>query len=307
MNNDRSLRDLLLESADDLECVVKQIIDSLLNRDKNPILRGGETVTNLVKMFDAKQDDVRKLLGRVPEFQERQKLICELRECVRQRDEIIQDLEFKLKSFEVALNAAAFTASKKLKAVREADLRPVNSETVIKLAHQISRSYSIAAPFTWQLGDPSRPFPQEHEFRNSALINSKPMSSGPHPIGVVRNPNQIHRTPPIGRSSSSPMFSQVPQNMWSPRYPQTSQEGMMSRGVTPNQTNRPWAGGPTTPSQSPFHKRPPTQSPLVSPRLNLKITGLPQNRVAPPPVRNVEQMSSDSSSSSSSEDESGKP
>lgn len=63
--------------------------------------------------------------------------------------------------------------------MREAELRPVNSEQLIKLAHQISKHNSVSAPLTWQMGDPSRPFPQEHEFRAGHLLNPKTQSAGP--------------------------------------------------------------------------------------------------------------------------------
>ncbi|CAI5441513.1 unnamed protein product [Caenorhabditis angaria] len=317
MSDDRSLRDLLLESADDLDAIVKQIIDALLNRDKNPLLRGGgETVTNMVKMFDSKQDDIRKLLVRVPEYQEREKLISELRDCVQSRDKVIQKVEMSLKACEVALTSSIFQANQKLKSVREAELRPVNSETVIKMAHQISRSYSVSAPLTWQQGDPSRPFPQESEFRNGWLLNPKPIQNHPTLQPIVKQPNQSARTPPVGRGQS-PMNSQGQNQqgkVWSPRTgygpPSTSPLVGLGRGgaITPNQMQRQsWSGGPTASTASPFTKRP-TQSPLVSPSMKVKITGLsgPSSRVAPPPIRNIEQMSSDSSSSSSSEDESPK-
>uniref|UniRef100_A0A8R1DKF1 Mediator of RNA polymerase II transcription subunit 4 n=2 Tax=Caenorhabditis japonica TaxID=281687 RepID=A0A8R1DKF1_CAEJA len=63
--------------------------------------------------------------------------------------------------------------------MKEAELRPVNSEQLIKLAHLISKHNSVAAPLTWQIGDPSRPFPQEHEFRSGHLLNPKIQSTGP--------------------------------------------------------------------------------------------------------------------------------
>ena len=55
--------------------------------------------------------------------------------------------------------------NKKLNRVAEADEHPVYSEDIIKYAHQISKNYSVASPNTWQIGDPSRPFPTEAELR----------------------------------------------------------------------------------------------------------------------------------------------
>lgn len=66
-----------------------------------------------------------------------------------------------------------FQAQKKLKSIKTAQENKVNSEEVVRLAHLISRSYSVAAPFTWVQGDPSRPFPTEADFAVSHLMNSR--------------------------------------------------------------------------------------------------------------------------------------
>ncbi|VDK77301.1 unnamed protein product, partial [Anisakis simplex] len=55
------------------------------------------------------------------------------------------------------------------KAVHQAEAKKVNSEHVIRFANQISKSYSVAAPLFWRLGDASRPFPTEVELRVSSL------------------------------------------------------------------------------------------------------------------------------------------
>ncbi|CAD6197243.1 unnamed protein product [Caenorhabditis auriculariae] len=305
-DDDRSLRDLMLETAEDLEAVVKQIIDSLLNRDKNQTQRGGETVTNLVLLFDSKQQDLRRLVKRVPEFQERQALIGELKKCVEDRDKVISRVEINLKGVETALTSIIFTANQKLKSVREAEARPVNTEILIKLAHQISRSYAVAAPLFWQQGDPSRPFPTEPEFRMSFLSSPKANQSSalPQSIGALRQQQQAVRSPGLlGRPSASPkIVPQPPQSQygWSPRTGYGGQTGSpQSLRAGPRGT---WL---LSNEGSPYAPKPPTQSPLISPNLSVNIAGR-SAPIRPPPVRNVEQMSSDSSSSTSSDDDSPK-
>lgn len=54
-----------------------------------------------------------------------------------------------------------FKADKKVKEMRQSEANRVNSETVIRFANQISRTYAVAAPLGWQLGDTSRPYPTE--------------------------------------------------------------------------------------------------------------------------------------------------
>lgn len=72
------------------------------------MLKNGETVTNIIKLFDSKQDSIKTLLKRVPEFQEREQLIRTLEAHVEKRDEVIQQLETNLKSCEVALTRSCF-------------------------------------------------------------------------------------------------------------------------------------------------------------------------------------------------------
>ncbi|VDN39221.1 unnamed protein product [Gongylonema pulchrum] len=97
----------------------------------------------------------------VPEHQKREQEIRRLEGEVQVRDEIIGNLQKNLMTAEAALTKMVFQAGEKLKAVRQAEANRVNSETVIRYANLISRSHSVAAPLTWQLGDPSRPYPTE--------------------------------------------------------------------------------------------------------------------------------------------------
>ncbi|KAI6238535.1 Ribosomal RNA small subunit methyltransferase nep-1 [Aphelenchoides fujianensis] len=78
--------------------------------------------------------------------------------------ELLGKLARELKTIELSLTEATFQAQRKLKALRTAQEKRVNSEQVVRYAHTISRSYSVAAPFTWVQGDPSRPFPIELDF-----------------------------------------------------------------------------------------------------------------------------------------------
>uniref|UniRef100_A0A1I7XQB5 Mediator of RNA polymerase II transcription subunit 4 n=1 Tax=Heterorhabditis bacteriophora TaxID=37862 RepID=A0A1I7XQB5_HETBA len=150
MGDRRSLRDCLLETVDDLDSIAKQVLECLLNRDKHQ--RGGETLTSLVQLFNRKQDETRTLLQKVAEYRSRELLIRKLEVCVDERNKVIEQLEANLKVAEMAITSAVYQANTKLHSVRESEARPVNSEEVIRLAHQISKSYSVAAPLYWQQG-----------------------------------------------------------------------------------------------------------------------------------------------------------
>ncbi|VDP01924.1 unnamed protein product [Heligmosomoides polygyrus] len=84
----------------------------------------------------------------VGEFRAREDLIRQLENCVRERNEVIDKLETNLKVAEMALTSA----NNKIHSVRESEAHPVNSEVVIRLAHQISKNYSVSAPLYWQQG-----------------------------------------------------------------------------------------------------------------------------------------------------------
>ncbi|CAI4231732.1 unnamed protein product [Auanema sp. JU1783] len=299
----RSLRECLLEAVDDLESITKQIIESLLNRDKHH--KGNESMSHLVQLFESKQQYMKKLLEKASQVQERENLIRSLEECVENRNEIIENLEANLKVAEVALTAAVFQANKKLHSVRTAEAHPIDSEEVIRFAHQISKSYSVAAPLFWQQGDPSRPFPTEPEFRNSQLAAPRTVQQA-HPISMLRqqSASQI-RTPPIalGRGSGSSPMTNLNQQKWSgngsPRfgYQQTTSSPRGRGTPTMGWNNRP--GHETSPY--PWGQK--QNSPhLTSP--SVTVSGMaPRKALA---VNTVQQMSSGSSSSSSSDDESPK-
>uniref|UniRef100_A0A0N4YWV3 BAT2_N domain-containing protein n=1 Tax=Nippostrongylus brasiliensis TaxID=27835 RepID=A0A0N4YWV3_NIPBR len=157
------------------------------------------------------------------------------------------------------------------------------------------------------LGDPSRPFPTEPEFRASAL--AAPRTNPPVVPPAFSLLRQQHAASSGMGRVSSPMagMPQMPVQgkVWSPRtgYQQASPSPRGRGGVQ-------WSGRGGGPGGvSPFQKRPSQigeNSPrMVSPTVNINFVS-PPPRMNPPPINKVEQMSSDSSSSSSSEDESPK-
>uniref|UniRef100_A0A8R1EP95 Mediator of RNA polymerase II transcription subunit 4 n=2 Tax=Caenorhabditis japonica TaxID=281687 RepID=A0A8R1EP95_CAEJA len=84
------------------------IVDTLINRDRSAMLKNGETVENIIRLFDSKQESIKMLLKKVPEFQERENLIRTLQNHVKKRDEVIQEVENNLKACEVALTRSCF-------------------------------------------------------------------------------------------------------------------------------------------------------------------------------------------------------
>ncbi|KJH49183.1 hypothetical protein DICVIV_04684 [Dictyocaulus viviparus] len=318
----RSLRDCLLENVDDIDFIIKQILESLLNRDKHR--RGSESLNSLVTLFEGRINEVKSLLERVGEFRAREDLIRQLEICVRERNEIIDKLETNLKVAEMALTSAIYQANNKIHSVRESEAHPVNSEVVIRFAHQISKNYSVVTSlilFCIISGDPSRPFPTEPEFRASAL--AAPRTNPPvvpstfnllrqqHAVMIMVEQDTFPTARKMAERSisahraildhipvqlggmgrvSSPMtgMPQIPiqGKVWSPRtgYQQASPSPRGRGGA--QWTSR--GGGPG--GISPFQKRNNTigeSSPrMVSPTVNINFVS-PLPRINPPPVNKV--------------------
>lgn len=303
---DRSLRDSLLECVDDLEGITKQIVESLLNRDKQN--KEGESLTNLATLYEGKQKEMSNLAKRIPEFQEREKLIRELKGCVEQRDEVIMHVEELIRGSELAVMTSVCRNAKRLQSVRQSERCPIDSEELIKFSHQISRNYSIATPHFWKLGDAQRPFPIEPEFRASRLSAPRSAATAANPTSSTIRPNAVGQisTPPahLGRMAS-PLVTNpavMSHRNWGSPSPRTNYPGSSPRG-RPHMTT-PGGSSVRGAESSPFgSKKYSTDSPgISSPSMAIQI----QSTVARPmqQVRDVENMSSGSSDSSSSDDES---
>lgn len=64
---------------------------------------------------------------------------------------------------------AIYQAKQKLSLISKASEKQLSSEELIKYAHRISSSHSVAAPFNWEVGDPRRPYPTDIEMRSGLL------------------------------------------------------------------------------------------------------------------------------------------
>ncbi|GMS84190.1 hypothetical protein PENTCL1PPCAC_6365 [Pristionchus entomophagus] len=286
-DENRSLAECAQECSQDITAISKQILEFMLDRER--VKRGSkEKLIELLILFEQKLDRMKRLVQISPEYREREELIAQLQKCVDNRDEIIQSYADNLRGAEQVLTKGIFQANKKLKNMAESEANPVYSEDVIKFAHQISKSYSVAAPQFWQQGDPSRPFPTEHELRQSSIASAK------NSIGPLPNQSNL----PSSRSSQfPPRLTSSPAHYGSPRTSVStasqSPRGRMNQG-----------GGGGTPSGSSMGGCTPWRQ-EVSPFTLKKTEPSPKRSGQPPTIaKQADQiMSSDSSSSSSSEEE----
>jgi mediator of RNA polymerase II transcription subunit 4 len=102
-----------------------------------------------------------------------EKKIGTLRQDVDKEEEEIKTLQKKLKEAEHILATAIYQAKQKLKLIRKANENSIPSDELIKYAHKISSSHSVAAPYNWEQGDPRRPYPTDMEMK-LGLIGQSP-------------------------------------------------------------------------------------------------------------------------------------
>uniref|UniRef100_A0A915PKM1 Mediator of RNA polymerase II transcription subunit 4 n=1 Tax=Setaria digitata TaxID=48799 RepID=A0A915PKM1_9BILA len=297
-----SLKERLQESTEDLEATIKMVPNSILQFNPSFI-----TLRNFPSTRTTHQI---LLLFKVPAYQQREREIRRLEGEVEARDRVLGDLQKQLMAAEKLITKMVFQADKKVKEMRQSEANRVNSETIIRFANQISRTYAVAAPLGWQLGDTSRPYPTEAELRLSALAAPRvTVQTAPPALSLLRQPNAS--TGGMLRSSgrgASPMTSysaamQQQQRSWSPRGTFVQQASSSPRG-----RNTIGRGSiisqriSTTPGANMLQRRPSMAG--SSPHLSSPSSSYQgQSRGGfPPPVTNVEQMSSDSSSSSSSDE-----
>ncbi|KFD54659.1 hypothetical protein M513_04359 [Trichuris suis] len=150
----------------------------------------GCSVENCNKFFEG--------YGRTVEQTDRQKLI----------DSIQHDIEMN----------AIFQANLKLRSIKQADLRPVSADDLVRYAHRISSANSVTAPLTWQQGDPERPFPTDLEMRSGWLSRitggtefSAPISTLAHPPVMgshMVSVDNVHALTLPSQSDVSPVASQ---------------------------------------------------------------------------------------------------
>ncbi|KAJ8030991.1 Mediator of RNA polymerase II transcription subunit 4 [Holothuria leucospilota] len=130
----------------------------------------------IMEMLLKKNEELEATLKETEVHREKKKEIECLQEEVDKRDEDIKQLQKQLKEAEHVLSTALYQAKEKLKAIGRANKGALSVEQLIKYAHRISATNSVAAPLTWAPGDPRRPYPTDLEIRMGILsrLNNLP-------------------------------------------------------------------------------------------------------------------------------------
>lgn len=134
--------------------------------------------SNLINLLMSKNDEFKSTLTLATEQQEIDQKMIQLAGEVSRHDNDIQMLQKHLKEADTILSTALFQAKQKLDQIQKAQVHQVSSEDLIRFAHRISSTNAVAAPATWQPGDPRRPYPTDIEMRMGVIakINDTPIS-----------------------------------------------------------------------------------------------------------------------------------
>ncbi|ELU18352.1 hypothetical protein CAPTEDRAFT_225323 [Capitella teleta] len=160
-----STRQRLLSSLDDVEIVSKELLKVLTA----PTQSDDSGMDQLIQLLVQKDKEIQTTLTTAKEQGKLQRKYEALKAEVENRDQDIRQLQKSLKDVESTLSTAIYQAKAKLKAVTQANGRKISSEDLIKYAHKISASNAVAAPSTWAIGDPRRPYPTEIDMRLGIL------------------------------------------------------------------------------------------------------------------------------------------
>ncbi|TKR86947.1 hypothetical protein L596_011439 [Steinernema carpocapsae] len=308
----------ITEAIDDLESIVKQMVVKLQESSKGKQQQqDSETLAQLTELFEQKMQSINALYARVPNHVEREAHIRALEKCVESRNNVIEDVENQLKVIEEALIHVIHQGSKRVKAARLAARNPQMSEDLVRFASQISKSYAVAAPNFWQIGDPLRPYPTEIDFAKSKLAAPRVQPAAPA-LALLRSSSANAMGIPglrPGMRNMSPMGSAMPgqpqfQNAGG-MVPQRGQwTGSPGRGGYGTSSPRGGVRAMTPMGSQGMNPMVRSSSPQVlnarrmsgADRMSSPASQAMKQRAAPPPVNSVENMSSDSSSESSSDE-----
>ncbi|KAB7505165.1 Mediator of RNA polymerase II transcription subunit 4 [Armadillidium nasatum] len=172
-----STKEKLLSLLDDVELITRELLENSVA--PKPQRLSSNEQTQLVQLLLTKDEELKETMKVAGE----QAVVAGIMESVQaevdKHEMMIVQLEKQLYEAAHTLSVALYQARQKLDSISRANKRPVNSEELIKYAHRISSTYSVAAPTNWQQGDPRRPYPTDHEMRagflgqNSQFLHSQ--------------------------------------------------------------------------------------------------------------------------------------
>ncbi|XP_013384208.1 mediator of RNA polymerase II transcription subunit 4 isoform X2 [Lingula anatina] len=193
-------KQVLLSLIEDVEIITKELFELMSAKKTETSTEPVADTGQLMELLLKKDAEIQAALKTATEQGEVQKKIEALQVEVDRRDADILQLQKNLKEAETILATAIYQAKQKLTSIKQANQKSIPSEELIKYAHKISSSHAVAAPNTWQPGDPRRPYPTELDMRMGFLgrLNNPNFQSQPG-LGadpqLSRQPGQLDHTP----------------------------------------------------------------------------------------------------------------
>ncbi|CAD5214519.1 unnamed protein product [Bursaphelenchus xylophilus] len=206
-----SLKEKLLETINELETGIKKCLKSIFHPDvsqddRAKLFKDGHETYICSKIRLDRQ------LEFVAPHQEREADKRLLKAHIEDRDETISIFARKLERIESVLLEAGLQANRRLSIAETARANPVDINSVIRASFFMSRGYSVSAPFNWNQGDPSRPFPTEADFATSQLMQMQQQRqrAAPSVLNLIRGADSNQSTPRANSAASTPTFPQPP-------------------------------------------------------------------------------------------------
>lgn len=158
-----STKEKLLSLLDDTELIARELFENMVVPKTQKLT--AQEYSQLTDLLIQRDQELKSTLKLASEQAEIQKKMESLQGEVEKQDQDIRQLQKHLKEAEHILATAIYQAKQKLQSIARANKQSISSEELIKYAHRISASNAVAAPLTWQQGDPRRPYPTDIEMR----------------------------------------------------------------------------------------------------------------------------------------------
>ncbi|CAD5209422.1 unnamed protein product [Bursaphelenchus okinawaensis] len=167
-----SLKEKLRETISQLEAGIKKSLKAIFQPDvpqddRPKIFNEGNEAYIVSRIRLERQLDF------VAPHQEREADKRLLKAHIDDRDLTISIFSKKLEKIENVLLETGLQVNKRLNIAETARNNLVDMNSVIRASFFMSRGYSVSAPFNWNQGDPSRPFPTEADFASSQLMQAQ--------------------------------------------------------------------------------------------------------------------------------------
>uniref|UniRef100_A0AAF5D275 Mediator of RNA polymerase II transcription subunit 4 n=2 Tax=Strongyloides stercoralis TaxID=6248 RepID=A0AAF5D275_STRER len=173
-DNILSLRESFEENYNDIEAIVKMILNNLNSSDMGQrLVREDISFLDLAKLLKTRENEFEDLLDKgIKEYQERQKVIRNLEKEVKFYDNIISNIEITFRNNVSNLLEIKEKAQNKLEHIEEISNISLDVEESVSISKSIAKSFGINNNYTWVPGSEERPYPTTAMLLNSTFGGS---------------------------------------------------------------------------------------------------------------------------------------